>query len=600
VAGLVAVYVIITVFTFLFLLQHQEQQQQQQQNHGMNNIYDNRKQHIRGGGGEIEEERRSDVGETGSSSSSSNSGGLDLDLGLQVLRLHAVPAPSIWSTKKLTLPIDVHTNTATIDTDDWDVGFDLNTLDLRPYLTTEEQTKIQHLCGKFFYSTLEKAVRVEGSSTPNVYVGTGDIDNMWIRDSMVQLSLYLNLPNQPWVRLLVEGSIRRNAFNIIQDPYANSYNKKWLDPSSLPVKERVIGRGGYVATKNYELDSGAYYLNFLYDYYRQPDFYNPESLLLEPIIFESVLLLVETWITEQHHDTHSSYRYFELEREGKGPPTRYTGMTWSGFRPSDDPCQYGYNIPSNIHAASALEKILILNAQLWKHMGLHQKVTKLLTEIESGIHKYGIIRSTQRLRRNNNTSSALASSSFYYAYEVDGFGNKLTNFDDANIPSLLSIPLLGWTKYDHAIYKTTRTQLLSSSTNTQTYYNGTLYQGIGSPHTPQHYVWPMSFIVQGLTEIHSLNTTSSSTGNTITNINTNTNKKSVEKKMAFQMKQLLQSAYGDAMHESVHVNSKNQFTRYWFKWANALFVIYAQATIPDLQCQEMGSQLIKNEELQKI
>ena len=570
VTGFVAAYAISMVVSCLLLLQHQEKQQHQQ-HHGITNIYNNRKQQIRGGGivVEREEERRRVVGEKGSSSnsnSSSSSAGFDLDLDLdrvlKSLHLHVLPAPSIWSTKKLTVPIDMNTNTNT----------NTNTveaidIDIRPYLTNEEQTKIQHLCGKFFYSTVYKAVRVEGLlSTPTVYVGTGDIDNMWIRDSMVQMSLYLNLPQQqPWVRLLVEGAIRRNAFNIIQDPYANSYNKNWINPTSLPLKERVLGRGGFVASRNYELDSGAYYLNFLYDYYRQEDVYQPDVLLVEPLIFESVQLVVKTWITEQNHDTHSSYRYFELEREGKGPPTLYTGMTWSGFRPSDDRCQYGYNIPSNIHAASALEKILLLNAKVWQQAGLHQRVTKLLTEIEEGIQQYGIIRSS-------TDTGSLSSSAFYYAYEVDGFGNMLANFDDANIPSLLSIPLLGWTKYDPEIYMTTRRQLLSSTTNTKTYHNGTLYQGIGSPHTPPQSVWPMSFIVQGLTELQSVEiSTGSSTGHQ--NTNTATQKKSVEQKMAFQMQQLLHSAYGDAMHESVHVSKKNQYTRFWFEWVRFCSII---------------------------
>jgi meiotically up-regulated gene 157 (Mug157) protein len=41
-------------------------------------------------------------------------------------------------------------------------------------------------------------------------------------------------------------------------------------------------------------------------------------------------------------------------------------MIWQGYRPSDDPCTYGYNIPGNMFAAGALEKLLYLNARVWK------------------------------------------------------------------------------------------------------------------------------------------------------------------------------------------------------------------------------------------
>ena len=38
-----------------------------------------------------------------------------------------------------------------------------------------------------------------------------------------------------------------------------------------------------------------------------------------------------------------------------------------------------------------------------------------------------------------------------YAYEVDGLGQSLTDFDDPNLPSLLAIPLLGYDQYDHQV-----------------------------------------------------------------------------------------------------------------------------------------------------
>lgn len=47
-----------------------------------------------------------------------------------------------------------------------------------------------------------------------------------------------------------------------------------------------------------------------------------------------------------------------------------------------------------------------------------------------------------------------------YAYEVDGLGNSRHDFDDANVPSLLAIPVLGYKYYDKLIYENTRRRLL--------------------------------------------------------------------------------------------------------------------------------------------
>jgi meiotically up-regulated gene 157 (Mug157) protein len=46
-----------------------------------------------------------------------------------------------------------------------------------------------------------------------------------------------------------------------------------------------------------------------------------------------------------------------------------------------------------------------------------------------------------------------------YAFEVDGLGHH-NLMDDANVPSLLSIPYLGW-DYDPEIYANTRRFILS-------------------------------------------------------------------------------------------------------------------------------------------
>lgn len=175
-------------------------------------------------------------------------------------------------------------------------------------LSEEMQEKAMQLCGTFLYSSLKRAIKVShlGQET---YVATGDIDNMWTRDSAVQMGLYMGrMVQEPWLRLIVDGAIRRQAFNTIQDPYANAYNREWVDPASLELKFQAIGRGGWVGTRNYELDSGAYFFTQLWDYYVTNNLYRPESLLDDPLIFDAVNVMVDVWIVEQHHDEMSPYR----------------------------------------------------------------------------------------------------------------------------------------------------------------------------------------------------------------------------------------------------------------------------------------------------
>jgi len=48
-----------------------------------------------------------------------------------------------------------------------------------------------------------------------------------------------------------------------------------------------------------------------------------------------------------------------------------------------------------------------------------------------------------------------------YAYEIDNYGGQ-NMMDDANIPSLLSIPLIGYKPADNPTYEATRKYVLST------------------------------------------------------------------------------------------------------------------------------------------
>ena len=393
---------------------------------------------------------------------------------------------------------------------------------------------------------------------------------MWIRDSAFQIGILLpKIKSRPSLRLIIEGAIRQQAFYILQDPYANGFYPEWRDPNEENDDDRLLGRGGWVGVRNYELDSGAYFLNLLWNYAKTPGIYRPEVLLSEPIIYDAVELMVRTWIVEQRHNaTTSPYRFVELENDGLGTPVGYTGMIWSGFRPSDDETGYGYSIPSNMYAAGGLQRALELNRGIWQSPEFEKIASKLLNDVVAGIEKYGIVDSTNIIEDkaidddgDGSTESEVIIKSLndlpegaikvpgpkVYAYEVDGLGHSLSDFDDPNWPSLVSIPLLGYSQYDHAVYATTRSRLLSK--RNEYWYEGEGFVGMGSPHTERGMAWALGTLSEALTS-------------------------PTPEDRAEKLRLLLKLQCGDGlMHESIHVDNLKRCTRKWFEWANALSVV---------------------------
>jgi len=96
----------------------------------------------------------------------------------------------------------------------------------RSLLSDQERAELRQLCGRTLYHSLQTAVRPRGGRGQDaVFVATGDIDDMWIRDSSVQLSVYFpRVSQRPALRRVLEGAIRTQAFLILQDPYANAYS----------------------------------------------------------------------------------------------------------------------------------------------------------------------------------------------------------------------------------------------------------------------------------------------------------------------------------------------------------------------------------------
>ncbi len=157
-------------------------------------------------------------------------------------------------------------------------------------------------------------------------------------------------------------------------------------------------------------------------------------------------------------------------------------MVWSGFRPSDDACIYGYLIPSNMFAVVAMHYLTSILQRVYHDKPTADNAWNLSVQIRNGIEKYG--------------KTNYAGFDSIYAYEVDGLGH--TNMmDDANVPSLLSIPYFGYQSVADGRYQRTRSFVLSS--HDPYYFTGKYATGVGSPHTPRGWVWPLALVVQALT-----------------------------------------------------------------------------------------------------
>lgn len=380
---------------------------------------------------------------------------------------------------------------------------------------------------KCYPNTLETTTELCDDGT--AFVFTGDIPAMWLRDSSAQVRHYLPLTKKdPQIRRIIEGLIAKQAECILNDAYANAFNR---DASGKCwAEDETEFKNPLAWERKYETDSLCYPVSLAYLYWKA----SGSTAHFTENFKSACKRILEVFKTEQHHE---NSKYFFIRENcppsdtllcnGKGNPVSYTGMTWSGFRPSDDACRYGYLIPSNMFAVVILgymEEIFFNDSEI----SLAAKGLK--KQIDEGIKKYGIY--------DHPVFGKI------YAYETDGFGNY-TLMDDANVPSLLSIPYLGYVSADDEIYKNTRKFILSKEN--PYYYEGKAAKGIGSPHTPERYIWHISLSMQGLTS-----------------------KDEAEKKYLLDLFENSTAGTG-YMHEGFDVDDPYNFTRSWFAWANSIF-----------------------------
>lgn len=379
-------------------------------------------------------------------------------------------------------------------------------------------------------NTLDSTIVETGTDErPSTFVLTGDIAAMWLRDSTAQVWPYLaSVTEDPVLDRVVRGVIHRQAEAILLDPYANAF-LLGDEPSEWAGDETEMRAG--VHERKWEPDSLGAFLRLSVGYWRA-------SRSLRPFAdaWRSALrLALRTLFTEQRFDGPGAYRFRRsggdptdhAPRDGLGAPTRPNGMVHGAFRPSDDASALPLNVPVNLALAAALSDVAPLAAVVGERQAAVDSRV-LARSIRNGVARDGAVG---------------AGASRMWAYEVDGLGGHVL-MDDANCPSLLALPYLGACGRADPTYTATRRWILSDAN--PWLFRGRFAEGVGSPHTGPHRVWPMALAMRGLTAASD-----------------------AERLDAIGM--LGRTHAGTFLaHESFDPDDPGVFTRSWFAWANSL------------------------------
>lgn len=384
-----------------------------------------------------------------------------------------------------------------------------------------------------FPNTLDTTVHFRMlNGKPDTFVYTGDIHAMWLRDSGAQVWPYVQLANEdPQLKEMLEGVIRRQFMCINIDPYANAFND---GPVGGDWQSDLTDMKKELHERKWEIDSLCYPLRLAYHYWKVTG----DTSVFDDNWIKAITNILKTFKEQQRKDGVGPYEFQRrteraldtLNNGGKGAPVNPVGLIVSSFRPSDDATTLQFLVPSNFFAVTSLRKAAEILTQVNKDKTLAKECTDLAAEVETALKVYATY--------NHPKYGTI------YAFEVDGFGNHLL-MDDANVPSLLALPYLGDVDVDDPIYQNTRRFVWSK--DNPYFFKGTAGEGIGGPHIGYDMIWPMSIMMKAFTSCD-------------------------DQEIKECIKMLMTTDAGTGfIHESFHKDDPKNFTRAWFAWQNTLF-----------------------------
>lgn len=434
---------------------------------------------------------------------------------------------------------------------------------------------------------------------------------MWLRDSASQLYSYLHFlsPESSSVggklntlNSLWRGLINSHSRYIIISPYCHSFQpppESGIPPTTNGAYHHNNPRPAYdpveVFDCKWELDSLASFLQVSSGYYERTKdlaFFARYNWIdaVKAAVDAAAAMTVGTY-DEEGRVLPSAWTFTgwtnrgseTLTNDGLGNPSKTNGMVRTAFRPSDDATIFQFLVPANMMFATYLEEASIIVEALAEGgkassgdntlPGMDADKTTLAANVTAEMRSLAA-----GIRRGIDKDAVVKHRDFgeIFAYECDGFGG-VNLMDDANVPSLLSMPLFGYakgpparfgkpsegehapSKRDYAaIYQNTRRFALSLAN--PYYAKGPELSAVGGPHLGPGKAWPMAALVAGMTAFDEETGLVGPKG-----------KGGVEDEVAQQLGMVLNSTSGmGVVHETVNSWNGNLFTRAWFGWANGL------------------------------
>ena len=382
-------------------------------------------------------------------------------------------------------------------------------------------------------NTLESTVHyrvIDGEDDTFVY--TGDIPAMWLRDSGAQVWPYVQLAaKDEKLRKMLRGVILRQLKCINIDRYANAFND---GPTGAGWQSDATDMQKDVFERKYEIDSLCYPVRLAYWYW----LVTGDVSIFGDVWLQAVENILKTFKEQQRKDGLGPYHFYRVTDRtydtvgwgGYGAPVKPVGLIASVFRPSDDRTSLPFLVPSNFMAVSSLKKMAEILTKVNAQKAKAAECTDLAAEVEGALKQYAVVDHPKYGK--------------IYAFEVDGFGNRLL-MDDANVPSLLGMGYLGDVDLNDPIYQNTRRFVWSE--DNPWFFRGKAAEGIGGPHIGYHMVWPMSIMMRCFTSQD-------------------------DEEIRWCMRTLMKTDAGTGfIHESFHKDDAMNYTRPWFAWQNTLF-----------------------------